>query len=33
MPALNPALPERARTIDSILAYLRAMAAARQGPV
>lgn len=29
MPALNPALPERARTIDEILAYLRAMAKAR----
>jgi mono/diheme cytochrome c family protein len=32
MPALNPALPERAKTIDAILAYLRAMAAARTGP-
>jgi mono/diheme cytochrome c family protein len=31
MPALNPALPERARTIDAILAYLRAMAAATDG--
>jgi mono/diheme cytochrome c family protein len=28
MPALNPALPDRARTVDAILAYLRAMAAA-----
>jgi mono/diheme cytochrome c family protein len=28
MPALNPALPDRARTVDEILAYLRAMATA-----
>jgi mono/diheme cytochrome c family protein len=33
MPALNPALPDRARTIDAIIAYLRAMAAARHGRV
>jgi hypothetical protein len=26
MPALNPALPDRERTIDEIVAYLRAMA-------
>ena len=29
MPALNPALPDRARTVDEILAYLQAMASAR----
>ena len=29
MPALNPALPDRARTVDEILAYLRAMRSAR----
>jgi mono/diheme cytochrome c family protein len=29
MPRLNPALPDRARTIDAILAYLRAMADTR----
>jgi mono/diheme cytochrome c family protein len=29
MPALNPALPDRARTVDEILAYLEAMDAAR----
>jgi mono/diheme cytochrome c family protein len=28
MPALNPALPDRARTVDEILAYLHAMATA-----
>lgn len=32
MPPLNPALPERARTLDAIIAYLRAMAVARAGP-
>ncbi|MBW2416985.1 MAG: cytochrome c [Deltaproteobacteria bacterium] len=32
MPPLNPALPERARTVDEILAYLRVMATARSGP-
>lgn len=31
MEPLNPALPERARTIDEILAYLAAMAEARSG--
>ena len=30
MPPINPALPDRARTIDQILAYLGAMAAARR---
>ena len=29
MPALNPALPDRARTVDEMLAYLQAMARAR----
>lgn len=29
MPALNPALPDRARTVDEILAYLAAMLAPR----
>lgn len=32
MPALNPALPNRERTIDEIVAYLRAMAAAQSAP-
>jgi mono/diheme cytochrome c family protein len=31
MPALNPALPDRERTVDEILAYLRAMATAGDG--
>jgi hypothetical protein len=29
MPALNPALPDRARIVDEILVYLQAMAGAR----
>jgi cytochrome c2 len=32
MEPLNPALPDRARTVDQILAYLEAMAEARGGP-
>ena len=32
MPALNPKLPDRARTVDEILAYLRAMANASNAP-